>query len=111
MKILRRLRLYLERNKSNTKVNLLWFFVGIASIPSILEIYNLFQKLRNEQLSVLATAESILIVLLLIACALLLNKLQAANWYLKENEVTWEDIEAQIEFDSAFKEANKKKTK
>jgi len=111
MKKIRQLRLHLERNKSNTKVNLLWFLAGIAIVPGISGIFGTLQKLSNGQLSALATLESVLLVLLLIASAILVDKITIANKYIEGNKTTWEEVEAESEYEGKFEEAAKQKDK
>jgi len=109
MKNIRKIRLYLKSHKTDQKINLLWYFAGLVTIPALTGVTGVLIKLKAEWLVALIVMESFLLAFLSVFCAICLDKIRVASKHLKETRVTWEQIESDFEFGNAFEEATKEK--
>ena len=97
MKKIRQIREYLEQHKLEQKINLLWFFTGLAILPAIAGVFALFLKLPTGWLVGLITTESLLLVCLLFLYALLLDKFKLVQKHLELHSITWKKIKDDID--------------
>ncbi len=105
MKKIRRVRTYLEQHKLDQKINLMWFFAGLVTLPAIAVIWGQLLKLPPVWLCGLAIVESISLAFLLFAYALLLDKFKVINTYLKDQNITWCEVVSEVEYSEAWDEA------
>ena len=101
----RRLRKKLEQDKQNQKLNLLWCLFGLVLIPGISGFYLVCMRLLNEVLSSLAIILLLSTLTLSISLVLLRDKFKVINKYLKDQNVTWTEVEDEVEKSEAFDEA------
>ena len=104
MKKIRQIREYLEQHRLEQKINLLWFFTGLAILPAIAGIFGLLLKLPTGWLVGLIITESLLLVCLLFLYALLLDKFNLVQKYLELQSITWKEVKDEIDCYDGFNE-------
>jgi glucan phosphoethanolaminetransferase (alkaline phosphatase superfamily) len=104
---IRRLRKWLDKDKSNQKVNLLWFIFGLAISPCLCWLYEANQRLLPQVLSGAVIILVLLLLILSISLAFLQDRLKVINRYLKDQNITWDAVENDVAYSEAYDEAKK----
>jgi hypothetical protein len=109
--LIRRIRKQLEKDKINQKINLLWCLFSLVIIPVISGLYFICSRLLPEILISLVVVLLLLTITLSISLVFLRDRFKVAKKYLKNQKVTWAEVENNVEYSEAFGEATKNQDK